>query len=237
MTAVCHLLLCLGPLVGATDPDAAVSSARKALSPWSDGYPWYDSRADGVRPVDVSKRWYENLEPLNFDPGTWWLRPLAWSVLAILAAVLVYFLVSAYRKRRRVGEDLAGEEVDLDDEQADERRREALPLTTAPRRGDLLAEARRLYQEGRYAEAILYLFSYQLFQLDKQRRIHLAKGKTNRQYLREVGPASPLRRLVEPTMIAFEDVFFGHRAIERGRFESCWLRLPEFEALAREGTV
>ena len=36
-------------------------------------------------------------------------------------------------------------------------------------------------------------------------------------------------------MVAFEDVFFGNYAIDRTRFESCWSRLDEFDALAAEG--
>ena len=35
---------------------------------------------------------------------------------------------------------------------------------------------------------MIYLFSHQLVQLDRHQIIRLAKGKTNRQYLREVGP-------------------------------------------------
>ena len=59
---------------------------------------------------------------------------------------------------------------------------------------DLLAEARRHYQAGNYGAAIVYLFSFQLVQLDRRQIIQLAKGKTNRQYLREVGPRDPLRK-------------------------------------------
>jgi len=243
MTAWCHLVVCMGLFAGATDPDAAVSSGRKALQPRSGSYPWYDAASDGVRPIDVSEPWYARIDWPRLNLRTSWMQPLAWTLLAILLAVLCYYLVEAYRRRQEAAAGLAG--GGTEDGESDARRREALPLPTgsgqgdllaARQRGDLLAEARRLYQEGRFSEAILYLFSYQLFQLDKQRRIHLAKGKTNRQYLREVGPATPLRHLIEPTMVAFEDVFFGHRAIGRARFESCWLRLPEFEALAREGT-
>jgi hypothetical protein len=97
---------------------------------------------------------------------------------------------------------------------------------------DLLAEARRHYEAGNYGAAIVYLFSFQLVQLDRRQIIRLARGKTNRQYLREVGPRISLRKLVEQTMVAFEDVFFGNRQLRRDRFESCWARLEEFETLA-----
>jgi hypothetical protein len=45
-----------------------------------------------------------------------------------------------------------------------------------------------------------------------------------------------LRQLVDQTLVAFEDVFFGHHSIDRIRFEACWRRLPEFESLLIKGT-
>jgi hypothetical protein len=36
---------------------------------------------------------------------------------------------------------------------------------------------------------------------------------------------------VEDTMVAFEDVYFGQHALERGRFETLWRRLSEFQTL------
>ena len=65
--------------------------------------------------------------------------------------------------------------------------------------------------------------------------IRLTKGKTNRQYLREVGARISLRQLVEQTMIAFEDAFFGRHPLDQTRFESCWFRLGEFDKLNAEG--
>ena len=108
-----------------------------------------------------------------------------------------------------------------------------MPLSVVP--ADFLAEARRCYERGDYARAIVYLFGHQLMQLDRHQRIRLARGKTNRQYMREVGPWPALRRLVEPTMIAFEETFFGHRSIDRLAFEACWSRLEEFESQVAEG--
>ena len=99
----------------------------------------------------------------------------------------------------------------------------------------MLDQARNFYQAGNYAAAIIYLFSHQLVQLDRRQIIHLAKGKTNRQCLREVGQAEMLRQLVGQTLVAFEDVFFGHHDIDRRRFEACWSRLPEFESLLAQG--
>jgi hypothetical protein len=238
MTVACQLVLCLTPLLGSMDPDTAVSSGRKALRPWG-GYPWYDSSTDGVRPIDLSEPWWARLPALNGNLGLGadWLRPAAWAVLIVLLSILAYLMMRWYRKRLAAMAGSGAESRGLEDAQAAGRRGEALPVPAARYQGDFLDEARRLYAAGRYAEGILYLFGYQLIQLDKHRRVFLAKGKTNRQYLREIGQAGPLQRLVETTMVAFEDVFFGHRTIDRARFESCWLRLPEFEALVREGAV
>jgi hypothetical protein len=72
------------------------------------------------------------------------------------------------------------------------------------------------------------LFSYQLVALDKRHVIHLAKGKTNRQYLRETRSREPLKNLLQRTMISFEDVFFGHHDLSRERFEESWQSLDEF---------
>ena len=99
----------------------------------------------------------------------------------------------------------------------------------------MLGEARRHYREGNYSEAIIYLFSHELVELDRFALIRIAKGKTNRQYLRELGPSPPLRPPLELTMTAFEDVFFGRRALDRAGFEACWNQLPVFEQLLSRG--
>jgi hypothetical protein len=106
-----------------------------------------------------------------------------------------------------------------------------------PPETDLLSEARRYYEAGDYSKAIIYYFSYQLVQLDEHQRIRLARGKTNRQYLREVHTQPVLREITEITMVAFEDVFFGNHALNRERFERCWNRLDDFrQQLQQVGT-
>ncbi len=64
--------------------------------------------------------------------------------------------------------------------------------------------------------------------------MRLAKGKTNRQYLREAGRERPLASLLERTMVTFEDVFFGRRALDREGFEICWNQLDQFERLVAQ---
>ena len=96
-------------------------------------------------------------------------------------------------------------------------------------RSQLLAEARRLYDAGQYSEAIIYLFSHELVELDKHQVIRLSKGKTNRQYLRETRKSPLLAGLLENTMVAFEDAFFGNKQLSRDVFERSWGSLNEFE--------
>ena len=101
-------------------------------------------------------------------------------------------------------------------------------------RSDLLGDARRHYEQGNYDEAIIYLFSYELVRLDRSSVVHMAEGKTNRQYLREALSVRPLANILERTMLAFEDVFFGQRRLDRAGFEACWSQLTEFEHLVAQ---
>jgi hypothetical protein len=200
-----------------------VSDGRDALDHWL-GYPWYDAQTDGVRRVEVSQPWSLNV------PIATLLQWTAWFVVALLLAGVVYLLLRAFlrRERRQAGEGGQQAAGGAD-------RIESLPLAVADRPRGLLDEARRCRQRGDYGRAIVFLFSHQLLQLDKHGRIRLARGKTNRQYLREIGPRPALRGLMEQAVLVFEDFFFGHHAIEHLAFEACWSRLEEFETLVEEG--
>jgi hypothetical protein len=257
MTGIATLLLvCLTTASPPADPQPSVEAGREALDRWVWKYPWYDSDTDGVRPVRVSVPWhvrwawvqdavedfFEWLGDLfrfrgaGTGSGAWsWFRWLAWTVLALLLVLATYLIVRILRAR---GEGTAGKPArgKAAEKAAQRRRVEALPLGAARKRGDLLDAARQCYQQGLYRDAIIYLFSYQLVRLDKNQRIRLAKGKTNRQYLRELGRRSPLGQLLEHTMVAFEQVFFGNYPIDRTRFEAVWSRLERFETLAGSST-
>jgi hypothetical protein len=225
-------------LTGTTAPQEAVQSGQKALSHWG-RYPWYDAKADGLKPLDLSPPWWWEWLP-DFQASSWNVRSPAtllqwgaWIAIALALGVMIYVLLRAYVARRsgRVGGTPPKTEADAAE---DRRRVEALPLSSARSPADLRAAAEEQYRLGHYGQAIIYLFSHQLVQLDKRQLIHLSKGKTNRQYLYELGSRRPLRGLVEQTMVTFEDAFFGQRTIEQRRFELCWHRLDEFEMLAAE---
>ena len=239
MTAAVLLLSCVqAATLTSADPDASVAAGRDALhQSWWRSYPWYDSSTDGVARVEVPKP--RKAKRDSWNRGAGWssslLQWLGWIAIAVLLAGLAYLMLRAFGRKRRLRSDDVGD--DAADAAEDRRRVGALPPAAARGRFDLLAEARRRYQQGDYRQAIVYLFGYQLDKLDKQDLIRLAKGKTNRQYLRELDPRTALRTLVEQTMVAFEDVFFGGYAIDRARFDSCWTRLAEFETLVAEEAV
>jgi hypothetical protein len=148
------------------------------------------------------------------------------TALVVLLGLLAVLVAKAFLKDE-VSESVVLRKVVESTRDVD--RVEALPFQLRGAKGDFLAEARRLYEAGHYSDAIVYLFSYELVQLDKHHLIRLAKGKTNRQYLREVRQRPTVRAILELTMIAFEDAFFGRKVLSRERFEECWQRLDEFQ--------
>ena len=235
---------CASVAQAAEEDQQAIESAREALDRW-DSFPWYDDQTDQVRRIDV------NSPPPPPQPDSWktrktkrqkssWftalmqvLKVAAWVLLAVLLVLLCVLLVRAYLRRESDAGGPAGS-AEAVEAASDADRVESLPFKVRRPRSDLLVEARRCYREGNYAEAIIYLFSYQLVQLDRYQIIRLTKGKTNRQYLREIRRRSALRDLLRQTMVAFEDVFFGDRRLPQTRFEACWDRLDEFHQLAQQ---
>ncbi len=156
-----------------------------------------------------------------------WFRYFAYFVLAIVLAALVWLIISALINR--VGSPAREAAVQRVATRVDHV--EALPFLRQRSLDDLLGQARQHYLAGNFDEAIIYLFSYQLVELDRRNLIRLAVGKTNRQYLRELRGRGTLAGLVDQTMVAFEDVYFGGRRLSRQQFDGAWNRLPEFEGL------
>jgi hypothetical protein len=101
-------------------------------------------------------------------------------------------------------------------------RLEELPFTLEQPADDLLTAARRAAEQGDYDRAIIFLYSHQLLELDRREAIRLTKGKTNRQYLRELRLRPGLAPLLATSMVAFEEVYFGGHALGQERFEVCW---------------
>ena len=209
--------------------DTSVRDGRKALgSDWS--YPWYDGASAALRPLKVQKPRTTNYSPKYTPPSA--PTPMSANglvyVLGGLALAVILFMLVRYFLDRGQREP----EIDHARRSGELARIEALPFNLKPSESDLRTMARRAYEAGDYTRAIVYLFSYQLVELDRNHLIELTRGKTNRQYLRDAARRAGIRELLEPSMIAFVDVYFGHRLLSQARFEACWARVDEFTALA-----
>jgi hypothetical protein len=246
-------LLASANTLRADEPDPAVEATHKALRD-SANFPWYDPETDDLRDLHAKARadedtdtrkhgWEWEVKPLN-TPNISWQFPTLWQIVQYTAMTLLValilglvFLLLRYFLKQEEEIGSPGAALSLEDQQGEIDRVEQLPFVVRRPGGDLLSEARALYEQGRYGEAIVYLYSYQLLQLDRHHLIHLAKGKTNRQYLREVRQEPRLRSILHGTMIAFEDYFFGHHDLDRERFEECWQRLDEFHGALEQGVL
>ncbi|MCI0361460.1 MAG: DUF4129 domain-containing protein [Planctomycetaceae bacterium] len=224
----------------------ATESAKNTLGGRA-RFPFYDRASDDVRQLNVvspaddelanrNTRWAgkKPKAPTPKPPratSTWFgtlLEVVGLTALVISIGLLAWLIAKAFLKNETT-ETVVSKVVETS-RSRDVDRVEALPFQLRKPTGDFLAEAQRLYEAGNFSEAVIYLYSHLLVQLDRHHVIRLAKGKTNRQYLRETRSRPRLRETLERTMVAFEDVFFGHHELTRERFEECWRRLGEFHA-------
>jgi hypothetical protein len=230
----------------------AVRSGARGLR--ANPLPWYDARHDQLQPVAVEAE----SDTLKNRESTWVVGPrtnrppkrvrptpiatglrrglqiAGWVVLAILLALCAAALAWAFlRGEERRATPAAGPRARP--QAAEAAQIDNLPFVLESPQLDLLTEARRQYEAGNYDQAVIYLFSFQLVQLDHHQLIRLEKGKTNRQYLRELYAHVSLRRMVEQVMRLFEDVFFGRRHLSRTQIDACWQRLGEFDAQLEAG--
>ncbi|RCS52803.1 DUF4129 domain-containing protein [Bremerella cremea] len=220
---------------------------------------WYDGDSDDLQTIPVpgetkmpnsrpgappKPKAAKNSTPVTTGGGTW--NPgiggvpigtlMVYSLLMIILAVIGFLIFRAIRaggSTAMVGKETGSDKLDEKTRQVD--KVEHLPFEVKKKDANLLDEARRCYEGGNFNEAIVYLFSFQLLELDKGHIIRLAKGKTNGQYLREIGRDRNLRQILQGTMNAFEDVFFGNRQLTRDRFERCWNQLSQFDQLLSGG--
>jgi hypothetical protein len=241
------MIVTLAVLCGGLRAEAAISdpvkAGRGALEQQTD-FPWYDDQADDVQPVagrgevkeikggsGEGKQAREQRDSgTTFSPGAKWegAEVIAWilvgAVVVLLVGVLIYAILQSdpgAAKDRKSDSAAAGDLA-------------ALPVPVAGAGGDLLAEARRRYERGEFAQAMVYLYSHVLVRLDRGHLIRLAKGKTNRQYLREVGSRRSLAEYFELAMHTFEAAFFGRRELARDEFEAAWRGVDDFHRLVEE---
>ncbi len=223
-------------LLAQEPPPDPVVSAREGLS--EGDFNWYDRAKDDLKRIEVKPP--PSAPTSNSAAGasqlgmalTEGLTLLIWGIIGLILVALVYALIRAFLNREAsVAADSTGQQT-----VAEIDRTEALPIPIERNISDLLAAARKAYDEGNYRLAIVYLYSHELVELDKHQVIHLSKGKTNRQYLREVLRAGrkALGGVLEQTQNVFEEAFFGGHAIGPAEFEPCWAALGDFDRLVRE---
>lgn len=206
-------------------------------------FPWYDPSSQSLLPAAVSR------EPQPPTPWSWTWEwdsgsgsidwSALWTVVQVivwmcLACLLVWLVVLWARYLARQDHKPSPAELERARQRHEIDSIEQLPFQMAKPQSDLLSEARRHYQQGDFREAIVYLFSYQLVQLDRHQKIRLAKGKTNRQYLFELRQQPTLREIVRLSTHLFEDAFFGHYELDRQRFEQAWSKLEEFDRVVQQ---
>lgn len=245
MVIVCLTIFSFGALAVAQQVDP-IDVGKEALNELG-STSWYDADRDEYRIPqelqndDVEGRksnWLGKQQVWNANnpqtPNlTWWSVFLSYFTPVLLYGVLPMFLLIAllfalqnvlpepYRFLRKKVQASSGSSIDLE-------RISDLPFTVDMKPTDPLSEARRCMESGDFEKAIVYLFAYQLLQLESKQYITLQRGKTNRVYLRELRQRSELRAILESTVLAFEQVFFGRYPLDRSRFMSCWERLDDF---------
>lgn len=214
-------------------PSTSMEAARRELKSKAD-FNWYDRERDSLRPIRIVPRrtsnWFDDWSrpapapaPLTIDPS-WaaWMENVIWIlsrvVLVLLIIALLYF---AWRYREQIGVSFADLRRRRTRPSSRAARIEALPAMVASGPLDLLEQAALFASRGEYHLAVVYLFSHQLLQLDRQHRIRLVKGKTNGQYLRELKAFPQLSEYLKTTMLAFEEAYFGGRRLSERRYQNC----------------
>lgn len=245
-------LLCI-LLTGLIQGNAAAQEEDSAKETLQDSsFPWYDRESDSIRKLTLSPKSTDDYAPPDRNRSTIRIRPQVpnvtvnvprgwslgpffnWVGIALLVAVCaaLIWVIGTRFLGQEVRESKVTKVVQAV-RKADQVEKLPLNLLITEPGGDFLTMARKFMQSNEFSKAIVYLYAHELLSLDEQHLIRLAKGKTNRQYLRELRPQPSLQQLVEDTVLLFEDAFFGKKSISEGQFMVCWNQLSQFEALTK----
>lgn len=208
-------------------------------------YPWYDSKTDEVKRIEMDDRPSIRSTERNSIPlkslkktkprGAWnwnWggsflggLSLVAWLLIGAVIVGLAMVLVWAFmgiESNQPMPLDLAAKRTMAESISQ-------LPFELDAASGNFRQLSANAYAAGDFRKAMIYLFSHVLVSLDQKGLIRLRKGKTNRQYLRELRSFRPLANYYQRVMVPFEATFFGDHELEKEEFESCWNQLSEFQ--------
>jgi len=245
----CFTLLLANIALASEGVDEARDSLKKSDAPW------YDADEDSIQPVDIPVNAEPRDDPL--DPGNresdWrkttpppkggrgggavaggfaasLINALLFVVLAVVICGVIAILIWVFVRVQPP--PIEARQHRVTESKTKIERVEELPFAIKKPVGDLLSEVRRCMQAGNFVDAAIYWYSYLLTQLDQNQHIHLMRGKTNRQYLREI-KQTRLQEILQQSMVLFEDAFFGSHDISRTQFEQAWSNRDEFQRLMR----
>lgn len=210
----------------AKDNSIRVEGWRIESQPEGSWLRFWDNLWDGV---DSFGRWSggTGLGGVSGDFFSAFVITLLAIVLLAVVGTLIYFSFRDYMPTRRSRSEKGRTSVRIDPMKAAD-----LPIDVRRKiSSDPLSEVKALIEAGRYRDAAVMLYAYELLALDNTRLIELEKGKTNRGYLKELVGRAGLQDILATTIEIFEDAYFGDLDIERSRFMKAWERLPEFHEL------
>ncbi len=204
----------------------AAEEGRSSLKETYD-YPWYDAANDTTRglalppdqtaapppppPPPAQVTYGSNTNGNDFE-YLWWF------LLVVVVLIILWLIIRTMQQRDP--EWQAAKSRPQPGTLTSVARLTDLPVELSPRVTNLQDEARRLAGIGNYSLAIVYLYSHMLVRLTEARRIQLSKGKTNRQYLRELRTDPELWKFFSRAIVQFEQSYFGNHPPSPALFEA-----------------
>ncbi len=214
-------------------------------------YPWYDAEKDQLKlleskteafPKSVGRNKIALGKPKKANPqkppgrtktvgNNSWFGDMNIETLFMLILATVILLALAFLFYKFLDVESSGDEFS-----ASKRKKllsesiEQLPFELTEGNGDFRSLAQQAYQAGDLRRAFIFLYSHVLVTLDQNERITLRKGKTNRQYLKEVWEDPKLSSYFKSVMLPFESAFFGDHDPAPDQFERCWSGLENFHS-------
>ena len=214
-------------------------------------YPWYDAESRSVKPLEQKAGQPSASQERDEVPigkpkikktpagnkvtgGGGTTGEGAGSMFAIIVATIILIVLVVLVMTFLHIESNKSEEANDSSGRSRKQSIEQLPFDLDTADGDFQSVADAAYRSGDLRKAIIYLYSHVLVTLDQNRIIRLRKGKTNRQYLREVQRHQGVSGYFQEVMLPFESVFFGDHDMDANQFQQCWSGLGKFHAIVKD---
>jgi hypothetical protein len=152
-------------------------------------------------------RHFPRLPHLDVDPTPgWWAVEFILIMVLVIAAVAAGWFAVKYLLSRK--QDRPIKLLPLESEEPEFVGSE-----------DALAAARAMAGEGRYREALIYLFRFVLLRLDERGIVTLRQGKTNREIFQSIPEHQTIKQPLGQMISLFNRVRYGNEACSRTVFE------------------